>query len=417
MQVQKLNNGVYSNQNSAASSQSEHGTTASTANYPKTSEQFDSVSFKGKADVVARAKNMFVKLSNYMKEPSEMTNALIAAIGTGAIAPFAIMCSPSKKADTPEEKQAAREKKKFQAIRQPVSALLAFGFQVPTTIGIAKVLNKLAYEKHIKLFDDEVLGQLIPDKKYLKKQARQVLENKADILTRNEWAEELKLAENSEEITRGIINKIKQENEGIEIAEDKLQRMASDKCRRLKYISEKMADAKSEDLLKKKVDELFGKNFDISKITESSLITEDYQSLAKSKYKEEFKALRKEAKLNWIDKLVEAMGFSNKKLKELSNKENELATTRGKELLKADMPEIFKDPAAKLKNFIKNRNVKAQKLYGNKIFWLTLCTNLVMVAISCVALNWLHPKFAKFVENIQQKKDSQNSDKKVEVRA
>ena len=422
MQVQKLNNSVYSNQNGAVNSKSEHSINANSYGASQPSVQADTVAFKGGADFAKRAKNVFVKLSNYMKEPSEMTNALIAAIGTGAIAPFAIMCSPSKNANTPEEKHQAREKKKFQAIRQPVSALLAFGFQFPTTIGIAKGLNKLAYEKHIKLFDDEVLGQLIPDKKYLKKQARQVLENKADILTRNEWAEELKLIENSEGITREIIDKIKQENEGIEIAEDKLKRMANDKSRRLKYLSEKMANAKSKSLLAKKAEELLGSNFDMSKITDEALVTSGYKEQAKNLYKEEFKALQKDANLNWFDKVIQAMGFSNKKLNELSKKENELAQEKGLALIKQDIadkkiPDIFKDKTERLKNFVENRNIKAQKLYGNKIFWLTLCTNLVMVAISCVALNWLHPKFAKFVENIQQKKDSQNSDKKVEVRA
>ena len=139
----------------------------------------DSVSFKGKPGGFGkRFWFLFRRLSNYMKEPSEMTNALIAAIGTGAIAPFAIMCSPAKKTDNAQDKKAEREKKAFQALRQPVSAALAFGFQVPTTIGIAALFNHGAYEKHWKIFRDageEGLQNLIPDKKYLAKQAKKAL--------------------------------------------------------------------------------------------------------------------------------------------------------------------------------------------------------------------------------------------------
>ena len=70
-----------------------------------------------------------------------------------------------------------------------------------------------------------------------------------------------------------------------------------------------------------------------------------------------------------------------------------------------------------MKKFIENRIGKSQKLYGNKIFWLTLGTNLIMVAISCVALNWLHPKFAAFVDKIKNKGKENSDDKKVEVKA
>ena len=159
-------------------------------------ETINQVSFKGSGGNFQKyCKLLFRQLSNYMKSPIEMTNAEIAFIGTGAIAPFAIMCSPGKKTACQEDKEADRERKIFQALRQPVSAALAFGFQVPTTMGIEKGFNYLAYKKHIKMFDDEVLGHLIPDNKYLQKQAKKVLKGTANQDVMKDWEKEYKMVQ------------------------------------------------------------------------------------------------------------------------------------------------------------------------------------------------------------------------------
>ena len=429
MQVQKINNSVYySHENSAAKGKTgaEYSRCSNISHTNDKSLAKDALSFKGGIEnFTKKSWFLFRRLSNYMKNPSEMTNAAIAAIGTGAIAPFAIMCSPKPKKKGEEvDPKTAREKKKFQALRQPVSAALAFGFQVPTTIGIARGLNKLAYEKRLKLFDDEILGTLIPDKKYLTRQARKVLDGKADYLMETEWQNELiECTKNPETITNGIKDQIRGEHGefDLKITEDKLDRMANEKGRRLKYISEKMADAKHENFVKTKVEELAGKNFNI---TDLDIVTEEYQDLAKQRFKSEFEACRREANLSWFDKVLDAMGFSNKNLKALSTREKELAQEKGRLLMQEDIAkgglnDVFKDENAKLTNFIKNRISKSQKLYGNKIFWLSLVTNLFMVAISCVALNWIHPKFAKFVDGIRERKEAKRAEKNggIEVRA
>ena len=87
----------------------------------------NAVSFKG-INIVKKSLMYLRNLSEYMKEPSEMTNAIIQMIGTGLIAPFAIMYSPSpkKKGEKVINEKEAKEKKFFQAIRQPISAFLAF---------------------------------------------------------------------------------------------------------------------------------------------------------------------------------------------------------------------------------------------------------------------------------------------------
>lgn len=376
----------------------------------------DTVSFKGKSDTAKRGWLLFRKLSNYMKESSEMTNALIASIGTGVIAPVAIMCSPSKKSNDSSDKQADKDKKFFQAMRQPISAALQFGFQIPTTILIAKGLNNMAYEKHLKLFDDEILGELIPDKAWLKKEAKKVLDGKADYLTQKEWSEEIKTLPDKNTLKKELIAQLKRDYEevGIKIADDKLERMANDKNKMLKFISEKLADAKHTQLLTKKIEYLKDKNIEIKDL---DLITENYQDLAKQRFKDDFAKLKDENKLSWGNKLLKTIGFSNKKINEVSNKEKELAKEKGMELMRDDMPEIFSDKDSRLKKYIENRNINAQKLYKNKIFWLTLGTNIVMVAMSCVALNWLHPKFANLINKGKNKSDTSQNEKKVEVRA
>ena len=429
MQVQKIDNSVYYSSESSAAKEkigAEYSKHSNISQLNDKSLAKDTLSFKGGAsNFTNRCWFLFRRLSNYMKNPSEMTNAAIAAIGTGAIAPFAIMCSPKpKKKGEDIDPKAAREKKKFQALRQPVSAALAFGFQVPTTIGIARGLNKLAYEKRLKLFDDEILGTLIPDKKYLTRQARKVLNGKADYLMETEWHDELiECTKDSEAITKGIKDQIRSEHGefDLKITEEKLDRMANEKSRRLQYISERMADAKHENFVRAKVEELSGKEFNI---TDLDIVTEKYQDLARQRFKSDFAACRKEANLSWFDKVLEAMGFSNKNLKALSKREKELAQEKGRLLMqediaKGDLIDVFGNKNARLTNFIKNRITKSQKLYGNKIFWLSLVTNLFMVAISCVALNWIHPKFAKFVDGIRERKEAKRAEKNggIEVRA
>ena len=124
----------------------------------------DSVSFQGAGSTLSKqAWCGLRRVSNFMKDASEITNACIAAIGTGIIAPAIIMVSPGK-GDKEDH-----DKKFFQALRQPLSAGLALAFQLPMTIFITRFIDSLAYKHHWKVFNDDVLGTLIQDKKYLKK--------------------------------------------------------------------------------------------------------------------------------------------------------------------------------------------------------------------------------------------------------
>ena len=245
----------------------------------------------------------------------------------------------------------------------------------------------------------------------------------ADPGLRKAWEEELKIGENIDSIKAELKEQKRKEcaEVELEISEEKLEKYANNKKRQEKFIADKMADAKHNKLIDAKVIELTDKNYDIK---DTDLVTEDYQNLAKKRYKNEFDNLRKEANLNWFDKFIETMGFSNKKLNTLNKNIKELAQNKGLELIKQDIaagekPDILSDKNARLRNFVENRINKAKKLHANKIFWISLCTNLFMVAFSCVALNWLHPKFADAVDHVKEKRAARKASegKKVEVRA
>lgn len=407
MKSNKIEGSVYLTQAKPMTAHMSHNQQA-----PKVSGQSvsDSVSFTGLGGVTKRGWLGFRKLSAFMKDASEMTNAFIAAIGTAIIAPIAIMSSPSKEKDLPPEKQ--KEKKKFQALRQPVSALLALGFQVPTTIGIKRLFNKWAYVDDKAFFRDEVIGSLVPDKDYLKgkvkKQVKQALANgETDIHGVN-------VANAMDELKA----KIREEyaDVGLSISDEKVDKLAQK--RKANFVAEKVAGKKHESLLEAKISELSasGKTFDIKDL---DLVTEDDMKLAKQQYKDRFAQLRRDAKLNVFDKFIDAMGFQTKRVKALRAQENALAKDLGLELLKAENPKMFTEGAEKMKYYIKHLNSEAQKTFKNKIYWISLLTNFVMVGLSCVALNWFHPRFAALVDQISEKhkaKKEQN-DQKVEVAA
>ena len=83
--------------------------------------------------------------------------------------------------------------------------------------------------------------------------------------------------------------------------------------------------------------------------------------------------------------------------------------------MKNDNPEVFTDKAKRLKTYIEAYEKKADKLLGNKKFWISLLVNLFMVTASCYALNWLHPRVNKFFEDRQAEKKA-NAKQKVEVK-
>ena len=364
-------------------------------------------------------KLIFRNIAGMMSNIDETKNAFITMIGTGLIAPFAIMCSPKKPCRNPKPSDDVkdREKKLFQALRQPISAALAFAFNMVSIYGINKLLNYGAYKAHWGMFKDEGLKELIPDGKYLEKEARTVLKGKADNKLAAEWAEELNFVQkNDEQLKSGLKEKIRAEYDDVGITLDKaaLEEKASSKSAMQDFKIEKMVEAKQKKLKEAKVQELMS---DVPKNLDTELITEDYQKQVRKLCSDEFDAIEKRANLKWYDKFLRIFGYNTKKVTALENEKTELMNKKGIELVKTKMGKAFDNVSTKLKAYVDIRTPKAQKVFKNKLFWISLATNLVTLALSCVALNWLHPKLAAGIDKLRGKNAEQtpSTEKKVEV--
>lgn len=352
------------------------------------------------------AKNFWLmlrRLGNEMKNITEITNAFIAAIGTGIIAPIIILVSPGKG----DKKD--KDKKFLQALRQPLSAGLQLGFQVPATILINKGIDNLAYKKNVNFFKDEVIGDLIPTEKYLSKQVkREEIEALSarfeDVVNGKSLKQELeaKIREDYKEV-------------GLEITSDDLA-LRVDKKKK-DFLKEKIAKEKAETIKNAKIQDILAnpdKYPKLANIKEIDLVTEDYQNLAEQRFKTEFTKLEKDANLSFFDRTMRLMGLETKKTKELDNLQKTFRKEKGLEILKKEKPDIFNDQAKKVKSYIEAYQKDANKYFGNKKFFISLLVNLFMVTISCFTLNWIHPKVNKWIESKRAEKND-NQEQKVEV--
>ena len=359
----------------------------------------DSVSFTGAGSKAAgKGWSFFQRLSEEMADVTEITNALIAAIGTGIIAPIVILGSPGK--GDKEDK----DKKFLQAIRQPLSAILQLSFQVPATLAITNAINKYAYEGGH--FKDEDLGTLIPDKKYLSKQ---VTNQEIQELAKDFDAPDSALRQELE-------SKIKEKNTNISDS-DLAKRVQKEKE---KFLRDKIASKKHDALLDAKVKELqaSGKKFDIKDL---DLVTQKYKDAVLEIESNAAEYAKKEANagLSWFDKFARTMGFDTKKVKALKAEQEAFLKEEGLKLLKEDLGDMIADQTVRLRKHVENLEVTSQKYFGNKKFGLSLLVNLFMVSASCYALNWVHPRFNELINKIKNKNaDGQSPDnKKVEVKA
>ncbi len=370
--------------------------------------------------------HIFKKMSDYFKESDEIVSQIIQFIGTAAIAPFAILVSPSRgeAKKLPEKEQ--KEKKLFQALRQPVSAVLAISFMYPFTTATKKIMNYLAFEKRSKLFNNVEIesngtkfdfGNLITSKSYLTKKINKQLKkngvNEDSISRIKGFDGEIDLKKLREELKDKLRNDYKES--GLEISEEKLSKQANKKFR--KFVSEKIAGMMREKELAAKVEE-FSKKENLV-INDIDLVTDKYQKLMKNDYSEEFAKLKQDAKINIWDELIDSWGIKTKRMQAYKEASDRLAKEKGLEYLRKAEPDMFRDPSTRLRNFVENIDKEAQRVFKRKTDLIPLGVNIFAFAVSCLVLNWLHPKFADFVDGIRQAKAEEQTKKeqKVEVAA
>ncbi|MBR6099031.1 hypothetical protein IKP85_04720 [bacterium] len=400
MNTSKVQGKLFVSQNLAAKSQ-----TTRHAEIPlNTNSASDNVSFQGIGTNISKKGCFYLRnLSDYMKDVSEITNAFIAAIGTGIIAPAIILVSPGK-GDKEDQ-----DKKFFQAIRQPLSAGLALAFQLPMTMFITRAIDHVAYENKWKMFRDDTIHDLIPDKKYLQ---RHVTPEELA-----EWESKFEDTTNGKSLKQELEEKIRSKYEEVrlDISDEKMAKEVEKK--KTKFLKEKIAEAKHSELLNAKVQEL---KAEMPTIKDKDLVTEDYKNLAKQRNKAAYEAIEKNAKLSWFDKAIKMMGFSNSHTKALEEAQKTFATDEGLKILKEECAELFDEGniEKRLRKFVENKDKSAQKLFKGKQYWISLFVNLFMVTASCYALNWAHPRFKEQIDKFNHKNTDQqlSDDKKVEVK-
>ena len=388
-----------------------------------------SVQFRGGSDFSKRAWYTFKQLSGFFKESDEIVSQIIQFFGTAAIAPFAILVSPTRGEARKLPKEEQKEKKRFQALRQPISAFIAISLTFQLTKITKKIMNTLAFEKHSKLFNDKELelngkkvdfGQLITSKSYLTKKVDQQLckgELTEEAISKIDgFTGKIDLAAAKEEFKE--LKRKDLADSGIKLTEEELEKLASKKRPFRKFVSEKIAaDMYNKEILAK-VEECRNKP-EFQNIEDIQLVTDKYKKLMKNDYSEEFRKLKKDSKISVLDELVESWGVKTKKMQAFRNAEDKLATEKALAYLKEAEPELFTDSSKKLKNYVENLNAKAQSVFKRKTDLYSMVVSMAGMAVSCLILNWVHPKFAKFVDNLRDKRNESKSaqNQKVEVAA
>lgn len=139
----------------------------------------------------------FIKFMEKFKVlKGELGGILITAAGTGLVAPIFIAYNPfvkAKKDATPEEKQEIENTKKYTAMRQPISAVLAALFQAGALGPIDKFLEKMSndpeFSKNFWLTLDQ---SALQKKTYLERQIKKEMKNEATTYgSRKEFKAEL----------------------------------------------------------------------------------------------------------------------------------------------------------------------------------------------------------------------------------
>ena len=172
-----------------------------------------------------------------------------------------------------------------------------------------------------------------------------------------------------------------------------------------KFIREQCAKAKKDKLIE-------AIQIDTSAIKDEDLISKEVEKYvekaekadakeAKEAIKSRIETLKNDTKLKWYEKL----GIKTKKLKEYKAQCKAIENEEYVKCLRSSNPELFANQEVRAKWYKKIKAEEAQKRYGGKKFWISLGVNLVMVTISCYALNWLHPRIKELIDNHRQKKN------------
>lgn len=141
----------------------------------------------------------------FQKNQSEVMNILVNAVGTSIVAPIMISNNPISSVKDKNDKDALADEKstrKYSALRQPVSAVLAVGTQAGIVIPFNKLIDNLANNGELGFIDDLRIRQ---SNSYLKSQAKKKLEKE------NPDFKKLPKAEREEQIKKEVVKEAKKQ--------------------------------------------------------------------------------------------------------------------------------------------------------------------------------------------------------------
>lgn len=150
----------------------------------------------------------FMKKMEWLK--GEIGGILITAIGTGLVAPFPIAYNPFVKAPkgaSEEEKKDVENTKKYTAMRQPISAILAVLFQVSALTPIDRFLDRIfnneKYSKYVGICVDQ---SAINSKSRIEKMAKKKIKAENPSVKGKEYDELLEITK--KEIENSQVSKV-----------------------------------------------------------------------------------------------------------------------------------------------------------------------------------------------------------------
>lgn len=287
------------------------------------------------------AKNLpiFPRLNVFLgKNSNEILNALVTAIGTAFVAPIFIAFNPLSKED--------ENTKKYSALRQPISAVIAIVTQVAVNLKFDNWIDGLARKGHLKTIDLTAK----PNEALLRKDLKKDFPSLS-----NEEIQE-KVNDAMDEAFRPEVTKKREEFSNKEIELKSLICPETYKDERKKLIDELKAEGKklSSDDLHKKVEERIESN-----------LRKKYEDLKKS--------------------IIE--GLSEKNIADSEHiAEQEVQAEKAKKLVRV----AISNAEERLKNF---------KKYSG------IALALLCLPVSCSILNWSYPRFVeKFFPSLADSK-------------
>lgn len=283
------------------------------------------VQFNGKGNFIP---NALVYLG---KNDGEILNTCVTTVGTGVVAPIFIAGNPLSKED--------KETKWYSALRQPISAVIAFIVQLYINKSFNNFMaNRASLGKLGEYYDLHAM----PLENHLKR----IIKLEHPDYTKEQIAEEIKRKQNKA-----------------------------------------MQDAINEHMVKLK-----DKKFDINDLVSSESINDAYKNISdklKEQYKTELEGKSSRKIEKFIKKLikhedVEKLARENVE-KSIKNEVDNLLKTSG-----GDIKELTQK--VKIEKFVRARAIDAKKAFSSFNKWSGIAVSLVTLPFTCGILNWVYPR-------------------------